>query len=205
MGGHGSGRIFRWDKRTSLEECRFVDVREWKRRGLLYLGSNFSWAWWLDGEKTADIRVSVLKDRLRLSYRYRRNGSEWQHIDDYITLVTTPCHFGRERIWFSCPSCSRRAAKLYSATAFFRCRRCCGLPYSSQQETVLDRANRKALKLRKLLGDNGGIGDLIWNKPKGMHRHSFERLKAKVRQQDEIADFAFVCRASKMIGWRCTQ
>ena len=117
--------------------------------------------------------------------------------DDYIPFVTTPCHFGREQIWFSCPSCSRRAAKLYSATAFFRCRRCCGLPYSSQQETVLDRANRKALKLRKLLGDNGTIGDRIRNKPVGMRWRTFERLKAKVEQQDEIADFAFDCRASK--------
>jgi len=79
--------------------------------------------------------------------------------------VTTPCHLGRDRIWFSCPSCSQRAAKLYSASAYFRCGRCCGLPYASQQETVLDRANRKASKLRKKLKDDGGIGDPIWNKP----------------------------------------
>ena len=60
MGGRGSGRIFRWDKQTSLEECRFIDVRDWKRRGLLADGSGFSWCWWLDGEKKADIRVFVL-------------------------------------------------------------------------------------------------------------------------------------------------
>ena len=58
MGGRGSGRIFRWDKKTSLEECRFIDVRDWKRRGLLANGSGFSWYWMRDGERVADIRVS---------------------------------------------------------------------------------------------------------------------------------------------------
>jgi hypothetical protein len=76
---------------------------------------------------------------------------------------------------------------------------------ASQQETVLDRANRKASKLRKKLKDNGGIGDPIWNKPKGMHWRTFERLKAKVEEQDEIASFAFVCRASRIIGWTWPQ
>lgn len=201
MGGRGSGRIFHWDKKTSLEECRSIDVRDWKRRALLADGSSFSWAWWMDGKKTADIRVFVLAEQVTLSYRYRRNGGKWQDIDDRITLVTTPCHFGRERTWFSCPSCLRRAAKLYSASAYFRCRRCCGLPYASQQETILDRANRKAFKLRKRLGDGGCIGDPIWTKPKGMHWRTYEKLKAKVEQQDEIANFAFVCRVSTIMGW----
>ncbi len=76
-----------------------------------------------------------------------------------------------------------------------------GFPYASQQETVLDRANRKAFKLRRRLKDDGGIGDCIWKKPKGMHWRTFERLKAQLEEQDEIATFAFVARASKMIGW----
>ncbi len=59
MGGRGSGRIFRWDKQMALEECRFVDVRDWKRRSLLKAGSDFSWTWSRDGTQTADIRVSV--------------------------------------------------------------------------------------------------------------------------------------------------
>src|SRR5271157_3199934 len=101
MGGRGSGRIFRWDRKTSLEECRFIDVRDWKRRGLLANGSGFSWYWVRDGERVADIRVSATSDRVRLSYRYRRNGGEWHEIDDNIPLVTTPCHFGRWRTWFS--------------------------------------------------------------------------------------------------------
>jgi hypothetical protein len=33
----------------------------------------------------------------------------------------------------------------------------------------------------------------------------YERLKAKVEEQDEIANFAFVCRAGRIIGWNWPQ
>ena len=200
MGGRGSGRIFHWDAKTVLEECRSIDVRDWKRRGLLG-GGGFSWGWYRDGERIADIRVWAAADRVRVSYRFRRNVGEWRDIDDSIPLATTQCYFGGERIWFSCPGCGQRAAKLYLYSPYFRCRRCCGLPYASQQETVLDRASRKARKLRRKLGNGGGIGDPIWKKPKGMHWRTFERLKVKVEEQDGIANFAFAARASKLIGW----
>ena len=102
MGGRGSGRIFRWDKKTSLEECRFIDVRDWKRRGLLADGSGFSWYWMRDGERVADIRVWIAGDRVTVSYRYRRNGGEWRAIAENISLFTTPCHLGGERVFFLC-------------------------------------------------------------------------------------------------------
>jgi hypothetical protein len=201
MGGLGSGRMFRWDSKTSLDECRFVDVRDWKRRGLLGKVSRFSWGWWRDRTKVADIVVFVMGNSVTLSYRYRLNGGDWQDVNDTIRLVSSPCHLGGERVWFVCPRCSGRAAKLYSATAYFRCQRCCRLPYASQQETVLDRANRKAFKLRRRLKDGGGIGDPIWDKPKGMHWSTFERLKTRVEWQDEIANAAFMVRAGRLIGW----
>jgi hypothetical protein len=201
MGGRGSGRLFRWDAKTALEQCRCIDVRDWKRRGLLREGSGFSWAWWQDGVRKASIRVLVAFEQVRLSYRYQRNGCEWRDVDDGIPLAATPCHLGGERVWFFCPGCGQRAAKLYLYSPYFRCRSCCRLPYASQQETALDRASRKARKLRRKLSDEGGIGDPIWEKPKGMHRRTFERLKAKAEEQDGIADFAFLARASKLIGW----
>ncbi|MGB8868334.1 MAG: hypothetical protein WCC96_03685 [Rhodomicrobium sp.] len=42
----------------------------------------------------------------------------------------------------------------------------------------------------------------IWDKPKGIHWRTFERLKARIEDQDEIATFAFVLRANEIIGWR---
>ncbi len=73
---------------------------------------------------------------MRLSYRSRRNGGAWRAVDDSIALVSTPCKLGGERLWFCCPGCFGRAAKLYSASAYFRCRRCCRLPQSVQQNLL---------------------------------------------------------------------
>jgi hypothetical protein len=42
MGGPGSGRLFHFDRQTSLEECLWIDVCDWKRRGLLLPGMGFS-------------------------------------------------------------------------------------------------------------------------------------------------------------------
>jgi len=201
MGGPGSGRIFRWDKKTSLDECRFIDIRDWKRRDLIRNGCGFSWSWSQDGVRKASIQVLTVSDFVRVEYSFRRGGEAWQDIAETIWLSKTPCNLGGERLWFCCPGCGRRAAKLYLYAPRYRCRRCLRLPYGSQQETVLDRASRKARKLRRKLHYEGGIGDPIWKKPKGMHWRTFETLKAKVEQQDEIADFAFIGRAGKMIGW----
>ena len=201
MGGQGSGRIFRWDSKTALEECRFIDIRDWKRRDLIRDGCGFSWSWTQDGVKKASIWVLTASDFVRVEYSVRRRGDAWQDIAESIRLSKTACHLGGERLWFCCPGCGRRAAKLYLHAPRYRCRRCLRLPYASQQETDLDRASRKARKLRRKLGDDGGIGDPIWKKPKGMHWRTFETLKAKLERQDEIASFAFLCRASKMVGW----
>jgi hypothetical protein len=201
MGGPGSGRIFHWDTKTVLEECRFVDVRDWKRRGLLGGYGGFSWSWSQDGTVKASIYVWTGSDRVRLVYAFRRNGGARQDVDEIILLTSTPCHMGGERLWFLCPGCGRRAAKLYGYSPHFLCRSCCQLSYASQQETVLDRANRKARKLRRKLGDEDSIGDCIWEKPKGMHWRTFEALRAKVEKQDEIANSAFAWRAMKLIGW----
>jgi hypothetical protein len=68
MGGRGSGRIFRWDSKTVLEECRFIDIRDWKRRDLIRDGYGFSWSWWQDGAKKASIWVLTASDFVRVEY-----------------------------------------------------------------------------------------------------------------------------------------
>ena len=77
MGGRGSGRIFRWDTKTALEECRFIDIRDWKRRGLIRDGSGFSWSWSQDGVQKASIQVLAASDFVRVGYSFRRSGDAW--------------------------------------------------------------------------------------------------------------------------------
>jgi len=188
MGGPGSGRLFHFDRQTSLEECLWIDVCDWKRRGLLVPRMGFSWSWSCRGERTGQIHVRAGHDHVWLSYRVRRPGEEWRDISLNISLTHTPCNFGGERVWFCCPCCGNRAQKFYMHPAHFRCRKCCDLPYASQQETPFDRRLRKSRKLRSKLDDDGGVGDLILWKPKGMHWRTFEKLRKQIEAEEEVAE-----------------
>ena len=141
MGGLGSGRTS-WH--GALDQRIAVDVRDFERRGLLKHRRFFTWVWSIDGRETSRISVYVGDNDVTLDYSCRRSGEEWRPIKETVGLSTTPCHLGGHRVWFLCPRCYRRSAKLYFAVPYFLCRNCCSLPYASQQESPRDRANRKA-------------------------------------------------------------
>ncbi len=97
----------------------------------------------------------------------------------------TACHFGGQRPWFVCPVycngryCGRRAAILYGAGELFACRRCYGLSYASQQQTALHRGLGQARKIRMRLGGSADLLEPFPQKPRGMHRRTFLRLRAR--------------------------
>ncbi len=200
MGGPGSGNWYRWNKRTTLDDRIAVDVRDWKRRGLLEAGRGFSWVWSVDGEPKNRIDVRVRTDLVILDYRQRASGEEWRTIEEPVHLTSTPCHLGGKRIWFVCPKCDQRAAKLYSSIPYFLCRRCIKLPYGSQEESDYDRALRRAQKVRHKLGASASMDDPIWEKPKGMHWQTFEGLKVEADDRGELADVFFMQRAMRHLG-----
>ena len=177
MGGSGSGRRWRWGSNSTTENFHAIDVRRWARDGLLEPGRAFSWAWFCDEEKLADIRVKAEHGRVVLVYRHRSYGDEWQDEKYPVYLTSTPCHLGGYRRWFLCPArgCGRRVAKLYGG-AIFACRHCYQLAYPSQREEYHDRASRKAERIRAKLGWEPGTANGHGLKPKGMHWRTFERL-----------------------------
>jgi hypothetical protein len=95
------------------------------------------------------------------------------------------CHFGGQRPWFVCSVgsngryCGRRAAILYCAGDLFACRRCYGLSYASQQQSALHRGLEQARKIRMRLGGSADLLEPFPPKPKGMHRRTFRRLRAR--------------------------
>jgi hypothetical protein len=93
-----------------------------------------------------------------------------------VQVVTTPCHFGHKRYWFLCPSCGRRCAILYP----WVCRVCASGRYESESLSPEDRLMRRAFRLRERLGQRGGglFGD-VPERPRGMHRRTYERLVAQ--------------------------
>ena len=193
MGGGGSGTWYRWDKRERLDDHISIDVRRWKREGCLHPGNWFGWQWTVNDEVSDSIQIRVEQDRVVLVYRQRAYGGEWQDIEESVSLTYTDCNYGGQRVWFQCPSCRRRAAKLCSQVPYFVCRHCCGLSYQCQGESLSDRAMRKARRIRRKLDASMSLMEPIWSKPKGMHWETFNRLK----QQAEIAEHISLFEAAK--------
>ena len=190
MGGAGSGRWYRWNTRRVIEECRRLDVRRIHRKGMLAeIGGFFSWAWWdgQTGERTGSINFEVGQDYLNLTFRSRTGDGEWEDTQQFVPLEWTPCNYGGHRPWFLCPSilCRRRVAILVAGGKRFLCRHCYRLPYASTLETRADRLLRKANKIRRRLGGEAGMAYDFPDKPKGMHRITYERLRQEALWAEE--------------------
>lgn len=194
MGGYGSGRPG-W--RTKAEHCRSLDVNRLKRAGCLKPGYFGGWQWSRDGEQVASIGLRGERGNLRLVYRHRPLGEDWEEVDYRVPLATVPCNLGGERTFFLCPgnrngrSCWKRVAKLYSAGRYYLCRHCYQIAYASQSEDRTDRLRRTADRKRMALGGDIGMGAMLPPRPKGMWRRTYERKLAGIIEADERADQAF--------------
>ena len=201
MGGPGSGTWYRWDRKTTTEEVHRVDIRYLRRRGFLRPGFGGSLSWSRGGEQTGWIRFKVEQDAVVLLYRHCAYGTEWRSVEERVWFDRTPCHFGGERLWFLCPHCGRRVAVLYGAGIRFLCRHCYDLPYASQNETRSDRLLRKARKIRQRLGTSDSLCEPIWDKPKGMHWKTFERLVREEREANDASILAIADELKILDAW----
>ncbi len=177
MGGVGSGRSFQSGAATT-NELRSIDVRWLKRCGILDGVGTHNVTWSLHGKEVASIKVINEGAKLVFDYRHRRPGKDWTPERYTVHLTNTPCNMGGERTWFRCPAlgCGRRVAILYGGT-IFACRRCFNLKYASQREDPINRATRRADRLRERLEWPPGIlNGSGWGKPKGMHWKTYHRL-----------------------------
>jgi hypothetical protein len=183
MGGMGSGNWYRFDKKSTTDECHSVDVRYLQRENLLRSGHWFSLRWSRAGRETGSIRGVVSRhpqpEQITLLYRHRSGlGGEWEEVREPVSLDWTACNFGGERPWFVCPGaeCSRRLAVLYGPGRYFLCRYCYELVYESQRENGMNRALRRAQTIRERLGGSANMMEPFPEKPKGMHWSTYDRL-----------------------------
>ncbi len=157
MGGWGSGR---WPRTRDglFEQVRRIDVRQLQREGVLRTGWTGAYSWTTDGKPSASVSLAFVDDVLLLGYEYRPRGAgEPITVERRVHIEWTPCNYGGRRSWFRCPACGHRMAHVFVADERIACRRCLNLRYASQTEGRVDRASRKARRIRARLG--GGEDD----------------------------------------------
>jgi hypothetical protein len=208
MGGFGSGRIT-GSGRDVVETCHSLDVNRLHRAGCLHPGWSGGWQWTQDGERTGWINLASGADSLRLTYRIRTAGAEWSDVAETVSIVRVPCRFGGTRPYFICPGivngvvCGRRVAKLYASGRYFLCRHCHQLAHASQRESAWERALRRGDKIRQRFGGDPGITLFpdrpFPDRPKGMWRRTYERLRDRVADADRVADESYFLLAERLL------
>ncbi len=139
MGGFGSGKWHRFDKKSTVEESLVVATRDFRGRIHPHSASTLTWIS-ANGHKCSIGYFVTWAHSPTITLDYRRQESEDVRIP--IRLQTTPTQFGGERWWFTRPlivngvACNRRVGKLYLPpwAQYFDCRKCHGLTYRSCQE-----------------------------------------------------------------------
>jgi hypothetical protein len=101
-----------------------------------------------------------------------------QLVPQIIRISWTRCHYGGFRPWLHCPYCDGRAAKLLRGLAGYGCRRCVGNPvYATQRKSTDSRRHFQACKLRLRLGGVASLTAPFPERPSGMHRRTYLRLR----------------------------
>lgn len=205
MGGFGSGRPS-GSGRDTVEGSRSIDINRLHKVGCLAPGWAGGWQWTRDGEKVASISMRAEADRLHLSYRVRIGGGEWEDVAETVRIVRVACRLGGTRPYFICPGvvngipCGWRVAKLHGPGRSFLCRHCYRLAHASQSEGALDRMHRRAHKLKQRLGGDPGTNFFFPQRPKGMWRRTYERLREQASEAEMLADKAFEIEAARLLA-----
>jgi len=184
-------------------------VRRLARDGLLDRRYLFGWYWnRTNGETISSIGIRPEDDRVILSYRHGE-GERATSQEYAVRLERTRCNYGGERVWFRCPAqgCGRRVAILYNGKVF-ACRHCYRLSYECQRESLSDRADSRAWKIRQRCvergrQDWGGLLDPVF-RPKGMHQRTFDRLERQYEFYSRTSIEAFAAKmkvsAEELLG-----
>ena len=169
LGNRGDGR-----RRHTCSECPSLDIRHLEKKGALVPGrvGNLDIQW---GSKHLFLRFEAFPHILRLKHMDVGDRGEFTEALDIIELDHTPQRLGGKRAWFKCPNCGERCGILYQKKSF-ACRKCHGLAYASQLQSIQQRSYSQARKIRRSLGGSGSLDEPFPKKPSGMHQSTYERL-----------------------------
>lgn len=163
-----------------VENLRSIDVRHWSRERILQPGCCGIRVWTDSDTGAASASIGYTADGESITLNFSMNKKQ---MAQRVPLLRTACGYGGSRVWFGCPFCRRRVAKLYVGGSGFACRQCYRLVYASQCEDVITRAIRAQGKLESRL-DEFGL------RPKGMHRRTYIALLRRIEHYDDTSEAA---------------
>jgi hypothetical protein len=146
-----------------------LDVRELKRFGLLQ-----------------DDRMSLSPGLRWPALRRIISSRYWLELEGPNTMQRvrvswTRCHIGGWRPWMHCPCCEVRKAILLRGYGGYCCRACIGNPlYACQAKSAHGRRHFEICKIRLQLNGMASLLEPFPDRPRGMHRRRYDRLKARV-------------------------
>ena len=167
-----NGQRAKWTVERLAADYDYIDVLWFYRLGLLAnnRGSFVPMLRWPRVSKIRASRYLVLV--------------EWHDRQDpqQIRVSWTACHLGGSRPWLHCP-CGRRVARLFKGLATYNCRQCFDNPrYASQSKSTQGRRHFEACKLRLRLGGIASLTAPFPERPRGMHRKTYERLRRRAQE-----------------------
>ena len=186
--------------KDTVEGKRDLCVFSLKKLGMLRPGycGLLRWTSCRTGEEKASIGINTSHHKIDLNYRSRSYGGEWESVEETIYFTETYPNYGGKRIWFRCPRCNSRRAKLYGGK-YFRCRSCYDLCYESQLEHGSMRIMSQMYKIRHRLGDYNGLDEWFPDKPKGMRWRTYNTLYLRYMALDGSLNLAWATRLGVVI------
>jgi hypothetical protein len=186
------------------QSCLALDVNALRRKGALAPGAFGTLTWEREGDVQTSVDFRADSAGIVLSYG-DHNGEAPRAVEQHVALSSVPAAFGGSRTYFLCPGagCGQRNSILYFfARGSFRCRHCAGLAYESNRENSMQRARRRANKLRARLGwpQQRALAVPIAVKPKGMWGRTFAHLRGEAIVAESAATAAQVAHWTRLLA-----
>jgi hypothetical protein len=157
----------------TVELYSTISIRDWRRHGVLREGTR-DWCW-VDGQINRNISVEAEQIRVILRYKARDEHGKLQPIEATIPLDATDAGRGRQRLWFWCPGCGKRASILYFAK-YFRCRRCHRIRFGNQTLSASEPPLERIRRNRVWLGGSRSLLKPFPPRPRYMRLEKYQRM-----------------------------
>lgn len=169
MGGFGSGN-YDQNRRPTTDQLPCIHIRDVEHDFLL---PNI----WLPVPTTTRTNLYLRAAANGVIFGSKAGGEVIEI--GYARIAHSVRNFGGHQTYFQC-QCGKKVTKLYVNGSAIACRKCHSLLYESQFNRKYEQPAAKAAKLRAKLGGGPALLQPLPDRPKAMHRETYETLTYRI-------------------------